>query len=753
MIRTISIQIFLVLLSLSHLGADAGVLVPSGRTQPDAAALSLDEMAIGITIDNGDARINVRQIYGSHVAEVLEGAYSFTLSTRALVSDFAVWDGVTRIPGVILERRRAEEIYTNLKWQAIDPGLLQQGERDETDARRSSSFTAKVVPIPPFGTKRVELEYHEQVPVTDLQSVLTIALRPEAFAAQTARQFTINLDLASHHPLKDFQQVGQMYPLQFSERGANRIRASFSGRNIPLSEDFAIHWTLNSAQAGKLEVLAHRAEESTGYFQAQALLAPVEPDAEPRTVVVLFDTSLSMQWEKLERGFQALETTLHSLRPADKFNLIIFNTNPVQFSPDLVNGELTTVEKALEFVRKSRLRGGTNLQAALEAGLKQCTEGAYLVLITDGGATSGPVAGHNLAAWYSSRWRTVKPRTYVFGSGDDANLPLLKMLAAHDGYLEWVRATEPADFKVKAFVNKIGRRPVANLNLSAQPSANISMVYPLEPVWFPSSMPTWIGQYRQPGSATFSAGGMTATVNLPANAPQHPQLPRTWAKARVDALLEAIDRNGEDKTMIDEVIRLARKFKFVTPYTTFLAAPRSLLRPRLIRPGDPVLRVRTDASIESVVALFPFGLVKPLRYLESEDVWQTRFLAPADLADGAHTVRLILRDKSNRVFRENKTFIICSKPPIVRVTLDKARYRPGETVHMRVRASSSTRTITARLYGAMPAYLRWDSSAASNTGQLVVPAHLPAGRYSLTISAEDIAHNIGTGEVKLEVLP
>ena len=50
-------------------------------------------------------------------------------------SDFAVWDDLTRIPGVILERRRAEEIYENLKQQAIDPGLLQQGEGDSAEAR------------------------------------------------------------------------------------------------------------------------------------------------------------------------------------------------------------------------------------------------------------------------------------------------------------------------------------------------------------------------------------------------------------------------------------------------------------------------------------------------------------------------------------------------------------------------------------------------------------------------------------------
>jgi Ca-activated chloride channel family protein len=55
--------------------------------------------------------------------------------------------------------------------------------------------------------------------------------------------------------------------------------------------------------------------------------------------------------------------------------------------------------------------------------------------------------------------------------------------------------------------------------------------------------------------------------------------------------------------------------------------------------------------------------------------------------------------------------------------------------------------------GATPAYLRWNEQMKSNTGTLVVPAHLPAGRYKLTVTAEDFAHNIGSQEVQLEVLP
>jgi Ca-activated chloride channel family protein len=171
----------------------------------------------------------------------------------------------------------------------------------------------------------------------------------------------------------------------------------------------------------------------------------------------------------------------------------------------------------------------------------------------------------------------------------------------------------------------------------------------------------------------------------------------------------------------------------------------------VIRPGDPVLRVRTDASIVSVTALFPFGLIKPLRHLADDDIWQTRFLAPADMSDGTYEVRLILRDREGHVYREAKSFVIASKPPVVRVKVDKPRYRSGDAVRLRVQASGMTRTITARLYGAMPVSLHWSTAASANTGELVIPDGTAPGKYTVRVTAEDIAHNIGTGEVSLEI--
>jgi len=759
--------------------ADTGVLIPGDRQQPDPAVFSLNEMALEILIDNGVARVRVRQIFGNHSATIQEGVYQFALPGKAAVSDFAVWDDLTRLPGVILERRRAGEIYDQAKAQAIDPGLLQMGERTAGEAgapvRPSQQFTARIVPIPSFGTKRIEMEYQHSVAVERYQSELVVPLQPDVYGVQTAGHLTITLELRSAHAIRTFDAIAKAYPLDIRERGPNLVKAEFFGNNVELKEDLAVRYTLDPAEADTLRVITERDRASEpGFFQAQTLLripparsgtASQRSPQPAKTLIFLFDNSLSMQWDKLERSFAACETALRRLRPSDSFNLLLFNSDVNAFAPQPRPATPQNIEQALAFIRNSRIRGGTNVQRALTAALAQTTASEpYLMLISDGGATEGTVHNGKLAEWYAAQCRkrapAQRPHTLVLGIGDDANLPLLRMLASNNGYFDWVRSTEPIEFKLDAFLDKIGQDPLKNLLLAVAPASNVDLVYPLEATRFAGSMATWAGLYKAPlPQATFTVTGIrdgqalrvSRTVPLPATGAEHPELPRTWAKARVDALLEKIERDGEDRAMIDEIVRLSKKYKFVTPYTSFLAVPRALLRPRVIRPGDPVLRLKADESIVSVIALFPFGLTKPLRYLKVEDTWQTRFLAPVDMSDGEYQVRLILRDRDGHVYRESKSFVIASKTPVLRARLDKPRVHAGETLRIRALASGNARTITARLYGAMPAALRWNSTAKANTGEIVVPAYLPPGKYTVHVTAEDIAHNVGSEEVALEI--
>jgi Ca-activated chloride channel homolog len=793
--RTLRVFLFLLLAPVAAF-PDGGVLIPRDKAQPDPSILSLEEMEITVEIDNGDARVFVRQIFANHTGGIQEGNYIFALPSRATVSDFAVWDGPVRIPAVILERKRAGEIYNELKQQSIDPGLLQMGERGAEEAKRSAIFSARIVPIPAYGTKRLEFEYHETIPVENLKSYFAIPLRPDAYQAQIARHLKINFELRSAHALTNFRAPAKTYSLQLAENTPHVVHATFEGENVNLAEDFVASFDFDKSGSDAPAVITHRnpvsgqpsptetapvrSTNEPGFFAVDALLgsgpnnSAVKENTSAagvpeKTVLILFDTSLSMQWEKLERSYRTLETLLRSVKPEDKFNLILFNNQIQPFQPAPVAADSNNVQRALDFVRASRLRGGTNLEKALQEALRESNASGgnrYLVLLSDGGATEGQIQNAKLAASYENEWKRLpvasRPKTYIFGVGDDANLPLFKLLARNDGVLENVLSTEPLEFKLNSFLSKIGRSPVGQLGLTVSPESAVDSVYPLQDAAFAGSRAAWVGRYQKPAEEVgFTVNGvkdgtplsMSFKASLPRESAEHPQLPRLWARARVDALLEKIEREGEDSASIDEIIRLSRQYKFVTPYTSFLAAPRALLRPRVIRPGDPVIRVKTDAAIVSVVALFPFGLVKKLRYLPDEDTWQTRFLVPTDLPDGTYPVRLVMRDRSGQTYRESKTFVVTSKPPTVLIKLAKTRYRRGEMLGLKVAASQNTRTLVARLEGAAPVSLHWDAKAATNTGELFIPDQMIPGTYHLTVTAEDIAHNMGSEGVDIEIVP
>jgi len=795
--KTLSVLLLLVCGTFSA-KADSGTLTPRDKETADPSVLSLDEMRVDIAIDNGDAHVSIIQIFTNHTRNIEEGTYRFALPSGATVSDFAVWDGPVRIPAVILERKRAAQVYDQARLQAVDPGLLEAGERDDKDPRVTSLFTAKIVPIPAYGTKRLEIEYHQRLTTSNFKQFFALSLKPDAGRQQTAGSFTLHFVLRSAHPFESFITPSPRFPLTVATNDPHTIEGTMHADNLSLDEDFTANWILSQADADKLAVITHRdphtplptagepvaTTRSTtpepGFFEAQILLADPgsksQPSSSPRTVILLFDNSLSMQWEKLERSYAALEATLHALKPGDRFNVLLFNQNVTAFQPQPITAAPDSIRQALDFVCASNLRGGTDLLKGITAALAQSTQpNTSIALFSDGGSDRGEtVVGGKIAARYAALWKQSPhpPQTDVFAVGDDANLSLLRKLAQNDGFLEAVLSTEPVDFHLQSWISKLTRTPIAGATLSTSPAAQTSFVYPLDDAVYPGSIADWVGQYRPSAKpltlavrATREGSPLSATAQtqLPVSDLTHPQLPRIWAQARVNALLAQIDSDGETEAAIDEIVRLSRRYKFVTPYTSFLAVPRSLLRPRVIRPGDPVLRVRTDAEITSVIALFPFGLTKPLRHLASEDLqapgdeanrlWETRFLAPPEMKDGTYSVRLILRDIHGNTYREAKTFVIASTPPVVKLQLPRTSARRGEPFEIRASASASTRTLTARIDGIAPATLRWNPRLQTNAGVLAIPSDFPIGRYTLTVTAEDIAHNLGSQEVYLDVIP
>jgi len=180
-------------------------------------------------------------------------------------------------------------------------------------------FSAHIVPIPAYGTKRIKIEYHETLPVENLESYFAVPLHPDAYQAQMAAHLSINFELHSPHTLSDYQVMGQTSPLKITERGPHGVKTAFEGDHVLFEEDFAVRYAFDEARTDALEVLAYRNPHpqqldaadtaappsnviEPGFFEASALIAshanaPTAPSAvsaAPRTLLILFDTSLSM---------------------------------------------------------------------------------------------------------------------------------------------------------------------------------------------------------------------------------------------------------------------------------------------------------------------------------------------------------------------------------------------------------------------------------------------------------------------------
>ncbi|MBK6428438.1 MAG: hypothetical protein IPF82_20295 [Blastocatellia bacterium] len=286
-LRTVLVFGFLtlaaVILGVAPAAAQSGVLIPTSvKDQPDSSILALTEMTVSVSIDRQLARTRVTHIYANRTSNPIEGTYVFAVPTTASIADFAVWDGDTRIPGVILERRTARAIYEEIAARAIDPGLLEQ----EGDEDAPTAFTVRVAPIPAFGTKRIEMEYTELLSVDDLQSYYSLPLKPSQYGIQAIGHLRIDISIASGFPLSGLDVKGNQFPVAIDREEPTTIAAHYEGTNLQPSQDFAFSYSI-AVPESRLDVIAYRSPErisaaelrdpslaerqSDGYFQATAL--------------------------------------------------------------------------------------------------------------------------------------------------------------------------------------------------------------------------------------------------------------------------------------------------------------------------------------------------------------------------------------------------------------------------------------------------------------------------------------------------
>jgi len=546
------------------------------RPCPPLSNLTVKYHRVTVTIQDGVATTHVDQVFVNEQPYTLEGTYLFPLPAEAAVSDFAMWVDGARIEGKLLSREEARAIYEEIVRQRRDPALLEYIGR--------GAVQASIFPIPPGEERRIELTYSQVLPAEGGLVHYVYPLNTEKFSARPLQEVSVQVDIRSTAPLKSIYSPS--HKIAIDRDGDYHAVVSYEETHVRPETDFELYYSVAGEAVG-LNLLSFREGDEDGFFLL--LVAPkVEIDQAQvvaKDVLIVLDTSGSMEGDKLRQAKEALTYILAHLNPEDRFNIIAFSTGLRQYAEGV--RPASEAAEAREFVRRLEASGGTDINRALLEAMSQVDRERTTVLIflTDGlptvGVTNVDDILRNVAQAAPSN-----VRLFAFGVGYDVNTALLDTLAQeHHGASAYVRPDEPLDEAVSGFYAKVQRPLLTDLRLEVA-GVTVEEVYPDPlPDLFAGSQLIVAGRYRQGGPATITLSGQINGAEQRFTYPDQvfrPEggeafIPRLWATRAIGHLLTQIRLNGPDEETIDAIVKLSIRYGIVTPYTSYLVQEEDAL--------------------------------------------------------------------------------------------------------------------------------------------------------------------------------
>lgn len=570
--------------------ADGFIIVPPHppeRPEIRTIPLAVKYHRVTVTIRDQVAVTEIDQVFVNPNPYQLEGTYIFPIPENASISAFSMFIDGKEMPGELLEKDKARGIYEDIVRSMRDPALLEYAGRD--------MFKASIFPIPARGEKRVKLSYQEICPADGGMVRYRYPLNTEKFSSRPLEDVSVVVDISGKLPIKNI--TCPSHRVEVVRNGDTAARVAYEERNVTPDRDLVLYYALAEREFA-MNLLTYRPDASAeGWFML--LLSPDTDDAkvQPKDVCFVMDTSGSMQGKKIEQARAALKFCVQALNPGDRFNIVPFATEARTFADGLIDATPENVGKAVEFVNAIQALGGTAIDEALTKafGMSPDSDRPYMVVfVTDGlptiGETKEPVILQNV----SSRNRG-NVRLFAFGVGNDVNTHLLDKLAEQNrGSREYVAESEDLEFKVSTFFTKVSHPVLSDLEITF-PGMQVTDVYPRKlPDLFKGSQLSLVGRYAGSGSAAVQLVGKISggakkiahDVTFPAEQKENEFLPRLWAIRKIGFLLDEIRLHGENEELKKEVVRLAKLYGVVTPYTSFLVLEDEARRPPpTSRPG------------------------------------------------------------------------------------------------------------------------------------------------------------------------
>ncbi|NNE97526.1 MAG: VWA domain-containing protein [Pyrinomonadaceae bacterium] len=572
---------------------------PIPRPIPLPNVLPVKSIQINTKIKGQVATTRIVQVFRNNSRATLEGTYFFPIPDTASIEQFAIWENGKKLVGEVRSREEARRIYNSIVRKKKDPGLLEYAGKN--------LFQASIFPIPGNSDKKLELTY-SQVLKAESGTVayryplgtgknLWARRRPHRIRnvryAQkpTQQKFGVvsgKVEIIGKEALRNIYSPS--HKVEVNRKGEKGATISFETKGDP--NDFQLFYGLSNNDFG-MSLMTYREPGKDGYFLM--MLSPkdkiTDRELVNKDIVFVLDTSGSMADEgKMEKARKALLFGINGLRSGDRFNVINFAGEEHLMESGLVSANSSGKKTAAAFVKKLRPNGGTNINDALRAGLKQFDSSdrpKMLVFLTDG----LPTVGESNIDRIIKNAKDIKVnglRLFPFGVGYDVNTRLLDKLAAENsGLADYIEPKEDLEIKVSSFFTKVNSPVLTNLAMDFG-ILKTDLLYPRKMTdIFKGTQLTLIGRYRNSGdvkNAVFKLTGKTgsdtrtfryANLDFPKRTVENEFLPRLWATRRVGWLVEQIRTNGANKELKDEIVALGTRYGIVTPYTSYLATDGS----------------------------------------------------------------------------------------------------------------------------------------------------------------------------------
>ncbi len=545
-------------------------------------------------------RVTVEQRFVNPTGEWKEGVYVFPLPEKAAVDHLRMKVGERVIEGMIKERGEARRTYETAKSEGRKATLL--------DEERPNMFTTSVANIGPHDEVVVAIEYQETARYDEgtFRLRFPMAITPryvpgEAMASLGERAgglqptqavvdadritppvvarsegyvlpVRMTIDLDTGVPVASVSST--YHPMNVQAQGNHRYRLTLQDAPVPAARDFELAWT-PSVGAAPTTALFTETRGSRTYALLMALppaLAKSAPRV-PREVTYIVDTSGSMEGVSMAQARDALAMALDRLQPGDRFNVIEFNSTTRSLFAAPVDVDDTTMQRAKQFVAGLRARGGTEMLPALEIALAGPREASMLrqvVFLTDGAVGNEDAILSLVGARIGDR------RLFTVGIGPAPNMFFMTKAAQFGrGTYTAIGDVREVKEKMTALFRKLESPALTDIEVAWPAGADVwprvvPDLYAGEPIVVSAAYDTGAAA----GNIAVSgrrAGAVWSTLLPGTSSVEESGVGVLWARAKIDALMDAGRRGAPQEDIRAAVIDVALAHHLVSKFTSLVA--------------------------------------------------------------------------------------------------------------------------------------------------------------------------------------